>query len=101
MQSRCCLCVQGCTLLYWPGAAIEVASCASVACVSCEEYSHLTVVSQVMNPMAEARGLSLPLRANLIRSRSTTERDKRLHDNSPRDIDCGIDVSVTCKTTLA
>jgi hypothetical protein len=36
-----------------------------------------------MNP----HGLSLPLRAHLVPCRRTTERDNRLHDNSPRDID--------------
>src|SRR6266700_2504171 len=33
------------------------------------------------------RGLSLPLRANLFPCRLATERDNRLHDDSPRDID--------------
>ena len=44
--------------------------------------------------MAEARGLSLPLRADLIASRSTTGRDKRHHDRCPRDIDGGVPISV-------
>ena len=44
--------------------------------------------------MAFARGLSLPLRTDLIVSRSATERDNRHHDRCPRDIHSGIDVSV-------
>ena len=47
-----------------------------------------------MNPMAEARGLSLPLRTDLIASRSATERDNRHHDRCPRDIDGGVPISV-------
>ena len=48
----------------------------------------------VMNPRINDGGLSLPLRANLIASRSTTERDNRHHDRCPRDIDRGVPISV-------
>lgn len=37
----------------------------------------------VMNPRLNDGGLSLPFRADLSVSRSTTERDERLHDDSP------------------
>ena len=47
-----------------------------------------------MNPRIHDGGLSLPLRTDLSRSRSTTERDNRHHDRCPRDIDRGIPISV-------
>ena len=47
-----------------------------------------------MNPHINDGGLSLPLRAELSISRSTTERDNRHHDRCPRDIDSGIPISV-------
>ena len=47
-----------------------------------------------MNPIAEARGLSLSLRTDLRASRSTTGRDKRHHDRCPRDGKSGIPISV-------
>src|SRR5438034_2975265 len=48
----------------------------------------------VMNPRIHDGGLSLPLRTDLSRSRSTTERDNRHHDRCPRDIDRGVPISV-------
>jgi hypothetical protein len=53
-----------------------------------------------MNPIAEARGLSLSLRADLIASRSTTGRDNRLHDGSPGFVYCGIAISVITMSTV-
>ena len=53
-----------------------------------------------MNPRINDGGLSLPLRTDLMISRSTTERDNRHHDRCPRDIDSGIDVSVHRMTAL-
>jgi hypothetical protein len=47
-----------------------------------------------MNPRINDGSLSLPLHANLILSRSTTERDNRHHDRCPRDIDSGVPISV-------
>jgi hypothetical protein len=55
---------------------------------------------KVMNPRMNDGGLSLPLRADLSISKSTTERDNRLHDGSPRDIESSVDVSVTRKAAL-
>src|SRR2546428_821896 len=55
---------------------------------------------RVMNPRINDGGLSLLLRANLITSRSTTERDNRHHDRCPRDIDSGIPISVIGMATL-
>ena len=47
-----------------------------------------------MNPMAEARGLFLSLRADVRASRSTTGRNNRHHDRCPRDILSGVPISV-------
>src|SRR5260370_2586785 len=52
-----------------------------------------------MNPMAEARGLFLSLRADLRASRSTTGRNNRHHDRCPRDILSGVPISVIGMTT--
>lgn len=48
-----------------------------------------------MNPRMNDGGLSLPLHTDLIASRSTTGRNNRLHDDSPRDVDSSIPISVT------
>ena len=53
-----------------------------------------------MNPALKRRGLSLPLRTDLIGSRLATERDNRLHDGSHRDVLGGIPVSVTGIATV-
>jgi len=53
-----------------------------------------------MNPMAEARGLSLSLRTSLIVSREATGRDNRLHDNSPGYVYSGIMISVVAMSAL-
>ena len=47
-----------------------------------------------MNPRIHDGGLSLPLRTDLILSRTATGRDNRHHDRCPRDIDRGIPISV-------
>src|SRR6266849_1671784 len=47
-----------------------------------------------MNPGSAPRGLSLPLRTDLIASRSTTERDNRHHDRCPRYVNGGVPISV-------
>jgi hypothetical protein len=48
-----------------------------------ENDEALLISPVVMNPMAFARGLSLPLRTDLIASRSTTGRNNRHHDRCP------------------
>src|SRR6266699_3550122 len=52
-----------------------------------------------MNPRLKRGGLSLPLRADLTASRSTTERDKRHHDRCPRYVYRGIAISVITMPT--
>jgi len=55
---------------------------------------------EVMNPMAEARGLSLSLRTSLIVSREATGRDNRPHDFGPGYVYRGIAISGIAMSTV-